>query len=182
MGRYVLIGLTLIAAGVLLFARLGHNALWDDEAGTALTAKGVLRTGDTSVLLDDGNINAYRNGLDVRSFCDRSMPPLDAYLTAASFAIFGIDAWAARLPFALIGLATIGLVLFWARRESWPLLLILGLGLISNVSLILFLHQCRYYAPSVFFSTKPFRFRRCVDTPLSHQLPRVRGPVSMHGR
>ena len=38
---------------VLLFARLGHYALWTDEASTAITAAGVWRTGDTTAWLDD---------------------------------------------------------------------------------------------------------------------------------
>ena len=39
------------AAAILLFARLGHYSLWDDEALTALTALGVWRTGDTTAVL-----------------------------------------------------------------------------------------------------------------------------------
>ncbi|HUB65948.1 MAG TPA: hypothetical protein VL981_00525 [Candidatus Methylacidiphilales bacterium] len=136
----------------LLFTRLGHYALWDDEAGTALVAKGILRTGDTSVILDHGNICAYRSGIDIRDFCDRGMPPLSPYVTAASFLLFGVNAWAARLPYALLGLATVGLILFWARRERWLVLLVLSLGLLGNVSLILFLRQGRYYALTIFLS------------------------------
>lgn len=139
--------------GLLLLVRLGHYALWDDEAMTALAAKGVLQTGDTSVLLDHGNIYAYRGGLLIRDFCERSRPPLDTYLTAGSFLLFGLNAWTARLPFALIGLATLALILFWARRANWSFLLIFCLGLIGNVSLILFFRQCRYYSPAIFFST-----------------------------
>ena len=151
--RSIVMGSVLLAMAALLFFRLGHYALWDDEAATALAAKGVLRTGDTSVLMDHGNIVAYRNGWDIRGFCDHTLPPLDAYLTALSFLLFGLDSWSARLPFALLGLATIVLILFWSRRESWPVLLVLSLSLLGNVTLILYMRQCRYYAASVFFST-----------------------------
>ena len=150
--RPVAIGLVLLAVSVLLFSRLGHYALWDDEAATALAAKGVLQTGDTSMLMEHGNICAYRGGLDIVDFCDHAMPPLDAYLTALSFKLFGIDAWAARLPFALLGVATVALILYWARGESWPVFLVLTAGLLGNVSLILFFRQCRYYGPSIFFT------------------------------
>jgi hypothetical protein len=34
-----------LGSAVLIFARLGHYALWDDEALTAMTAKNVWRTG-----------------------------------------------------------------------------------------------------------------------------------------
>ena len=144
---------TLVLAAVLLFTRLGHYALWDDESYTALGARGVLRTGDTSILLDHGNIVACRGGLLVTNMCDRATPPLPAYLVAASFALFGQDTWTARLPFALAGLGTIALVLLWARRQGWLFMAVTALGLLGNVSLLLFCRQCRYYALAIFFST-----------------------------
>lgn len=143
---------TFLALAWLLFAKLGHYALWDDEAMTALNAKAVLRTGDTSMMMDHGNIVAYRNALHIRDGADRMTPPLASYVTAASFALFGIDAWSARLPAALFGLATIALILLWARNEELPFMPVLALGLLGNVSLILFFRQCRYYAPTIFFS------------------------------
>src|SRR6266852_1011387 len=48
-------------AAVLIFARLGHYALWDDEASTALAAIGVWRTGDTVAVIDH-NIVAFHLG------------------------------------------------------------------------------------------------------------------------
>jgi hypothetical protein len=143
----------LVLMAVLLFARLGHYALWDDESFTALEAKGVMRTGDTSVLMDYGNIQAYRGGINILGFCDRQNPPLPTYLTAASFSLLGVNAWAGRLPFALFGLATTALILFWARQESGLVLAVLAIGLVGNVSLILYSRQCRYYALAVFLST-----------------------------
>ncbi|HUB66492.1 MAG TPA: hypothetical protein VL981_03295 [Candidatus Methylacidiphilales bacterium] len=151
----------------LIFARLGHYALWDDEAMTALGAKAIMRTGDTSILLDHGNIVAYRNGLHIRNLADRLTPPLASYITAASFSLFGIDAWTARLPFALLGVATVALILFWAREENRPALLVLACGLVCNVSLILFFRQCRYYAAAIFLSTAVvFIYWRWKPSPL----------------
>src|SRR5471032_3372273 len=72
----------LAASAVLLFARLGHYALWDDEAITAITARAVWQTGDTSVRVDDHNLLVYRNGLLVRNFKDRYTPPLQFYVIA----------------------------------------------------------------------------------------------------
>ena len=37
MARWVVMGLVLLVLSVLLFARLGHYALWDDEAMTVPT-------------------------------------------------------------------------------------------------------------------------------------------------
>lgn len=148
-----ILAVTLVVAAILLFARLGQYTLWDDESLSALAARGVLRTGDTSILMDHGNIVAARAGLHVRDFCDRGMPPLPAYVTAASFAVLGQSAWIARLPSAVMGLATIALILFWARREGTLFLLLMALGLIGNVSMLLFARQCRYYAMAMLFST-----------------------------
>ena len=142
-------------SALLLFARLGHYALWGDEAGTALVAKGVLRTFDTSALVDDHNIFADDNGNQLRNLHERYVPPLQSYLAAPSLAVFGQEsAWAARLPFALCGLATIILILWWAWREEvrWEFGLLLGMGLVCNVSLLLYSRQCRYYSAALLCS------------------------------
>ena len=144
--------IVLIIWALLLFTRLGHYALWDDESLAALSAKAVQRTGDTSVLLNHGNFVGYRNALCVHNFADRSTPPLTAYIAALSFDIFGVDVWSARLPFALLGIGT-GLLLFlWARGLPPPQRWVLYAAVIGNVSLILFSRQCRYYSPAIFFS------------------------------
>jgi hypothetical protein len=144
--------LALLVWAFLLFAQLGRYSLWDDEALTALSAKAVQRTGDTSVLLDHGNIVGYRNGLCVRDFADRSTPPLAAYLAAASFDCFGVSAFTARLPFALFGLGTGALLFLWAGSLAPPARWVLLGAVLGNVSLILFCRQCRYYSPAIFFS------------------------------
>jgi hypothetical protein len=142
----------LLGWAFLLFAQLGHYALWDDESLVALSAEAVQRTGDTGVLLDHGNIVAYRDGLCVRDFADRSTPPLATYLCAASFDFLGRSAFTARLPFALLGLGTGALLLLWARDTPAPARWVFVAALFANVSLILFSRQCRYYSPAIFFS------------------------------
>ena len=164
--RAALIAGVLVVMAILLFARLGHYAFWDDEAITALGAKGVMLTGDTSVLMDHGNIVAYRNGAIISEFRDRVDPPLETYLTAASFSLLGSNTWAGRLPFALLGLGTCALILLWARDQSWPVLLVLALGLIGNVSFILYSRQCRYYSLGIFVSVViAFIYWRWKPTP-----------------
>jgi hypothetical protein len=142
---------TLLAAGVLFFAGLGHYALWDDESYTALAARGVLATGDTSVVLGD-NIVAFRGGILVRDGADRSTPPLMSYAVAGSFLLFGEHEWAARLPAAIFGLGTVGLLLWRIRREALVWRLVWGIAILGNVSLFLFCRQSRYYAAGLFFS------------------------------
>jgi 4-amino-4-deoxy-L-arabinose transferase-like glycosyltransferase len=152
MRRAIAAGTILISA-ILLFAGLGHYALWDDEAVTALAAEGVWRTGDTSVILDH-NIVAYRNGLLLKGTHERSTPPLGAYLAAPFLGIFGHTSFVARLPFAFIGLASVGLMLWWlyTLNASWMTYLLLGLAIIGNVSFQLYCRQCRYYSPAIFSS------------------------------
>ena len=142
----------LLGWAFLLFAQLGHYALWDDEALTALSAKAIQATGDTGVLLDHGNIVAYRDGLSIHGFADRSTPPLAAYLCALSFDCFGISTFTARLPFALLGLGTGALLLLWARDTASPARWVFVAAMFGNVSLILFCRQCRYYSPAIFFT------------------------------
>ena len=141
----------MLLAAVLLFTGLGHYPLWDDEAGTALGAKGIMRTGDTSVMIDH-NIFAYRNGIMLHGLFDRQSPPLATYLAAPFIGRDGTSAFRARLPFAACGLAAIGLMLWWTRRSSPLTQLLVALGTLGNVTLLLYLRQCRYYAPAILLS------------------------------
>ncbi len=144
----------IVVSAIFLFAQLGHYSLWDDEALVALGAKGILKSGDTTALLDH-NVVAYREGALLQNGYDRSTPPLPAYLTAASFALFGENAFAARLPFAICGLLSVIVLVRWLWREEirgigW---LLFVMGFIANVSLFLFFRQCRYYAVALLCST-----------------------------
>src|SRR4051794_12211910 len=91
--RAVLPVVLLLGSAVLLFARLGHYSLWDDEAQTALNAEGILRTGDTSVVIGH-NINVYRGGLLLSGLRDRFTAPLQAYVAAPFLYFFGRTALA----------------------------------------------------------------------------------------
>jgi hypothetical protein len=136
----------LIMAAVLLFTHVGHYALWDDEANTALIAQGICQTGDTSALVGH-NVVAYEGGWELKHLRERYIPPLPAYLTALSFSLLGPTTLAARLPFALCGLGFFALAGLWLYRDStdpwtWGLT---TFALLTNVSLILYFRQCRYY-------------------------------------
>jgi len=151
--RLAVAALILAGALIALFARLGHYALWDDEAGTALSAVGIWRTGDTTALLDH-NLVAYESGKDLRNLHERLMPPLPGYLAAPFIGLLGRNAWAARLPFALCGVACVGLMLGWVLRSGAPLstLIFFGMALLTNISFFLFFRQCRYYGPAMLCS------------------------------
>src|ERR1700722_8761019 len=138
----------LIGSVLLIFTRLGHYALWDDEAITAMTGRGVWRTGDTSAWADDHNLVAYRNGLLINHFADRYTPPLQFYLLAPFMGLLGESSFVCRLPFAICGIITVGLMLRWLWRvRPEPIVWWAATFLIlTNASFFLFQRQCRYYA------------------------------------
>lgn len=146
-----LILVTVIAA-LFLFYNLGVYALWDDEANTALMAQGVWATGDTQAQVGD-NLAAWGDGMALIGKYDRSQPPLQFYLCAPFVGMFGPTALAARLPFAIIGLATAIALLLWAREAAtsfeygaWCM------ALLGSVSFFLYCRQARYYAPALAFT------------------------------
>ncbi len=145
--RYIASGFILAASVILLFARLGHYALWDDEAITAMTARSVWHTGDTSVRVDDHNLLVYRNGLLVRNFKDRYTSPLQFYLIAPFIGLLGDSNFICRLPMALCGVITVGILLLWLNKLRVPPLIWWSAAviLLTNASFFLFFRQCRYY-------------------------------------
>ena len=138
----------------MLFARLGHYALWDDEAITAMTARAVWQTGDTSVRVDDHNLLVYRNGLLVRNFKDRYTPPLQFYLIAPFIGLLGESNFVCRLPMAICGLVTVGIILLWLWRvRPSPLVWwAAAIVLLTNAEFFLFFRQCRYYGLATMLS------------------------------
>lgn len=137
----------LLGSALLLFARLGHYPLWDDEAITAMTARGVWNTGDTSARVDSQNILAYRNGLLIRNFNDRYTPPLQFYVLAPFIGLLGESNFVCRLPFALCGLVTVGIFVRWLWRHRPPPLVwwTAAAVILTNAEFFLFFRQCRYY-------------------------------------
>ena len=151
--RLLLGAVMLIASAVMIFTRLGHCALWDDEANTALFAKAVWRTGDTTAVLDH-NIIACHNGAELRGLRNRGIPPLGYYVAAPFIGLLGDTALAARLPFAICGLLTVAFLVYWLWRDradthTWALM---AIGLLGNVSLMLYSRQARWYALAILSS------------------------------
>jgi len=139
-----------ILGALLLFANLGDRALWYDEAQTALLARQVLERGQPVFDLA-GNIPTDRaDGADFDSggrFVWNTWLPL--YLVAGSFGIFGESEWSARFPLALAGLSSLLIAYGLAKRLLSRVShggLIAAILLLSCVSLLLHLRQCRYYA------------------------------------
>ena len=76
----------LASMAFLMFFRLCHYALWDDEADTALFAVSIWRTGDTNALLDH-NLIAHTDGQELKGLRNRYIPPLAFYLAAPSIGL-----------------------------------------------------------------------------------------------
>lgn len=143
-----------LAAAALLFFNLGHYALWEDEAGSALNAQSVLETGDTRGWVGH-NLVAYRHGLVLHNLRTEGEPPFCAYFDAPFLKLLGANAWGARLPFALCGLAAVALLLWWAWKwKAQPFTAaVFCLALLGNVPLFLYSRQCHYYAVAILLFT-----------------------------
>jgi hypothetical protein len=133
---------------VLLFANIGSGFLWADEGDTAVLARNITKFGfprawDGTTFMDS-DFGARVNSDLVMV----SSPWLQYYVTAASFVLFGQNTFAARFPFALIGLFTIIFayrVAFTATGDRRGALCAIIL-MISSVQFLLFCRQSRYYA------------------------------------
>jgi hypothetical protein len=145
----------LTCATFLMFFRLGHYALWDDEADTALFAVSIWRTGDTCAM-PDHNLIAHTDGQELKGLRNRYIPPLAFYLAAPFIGLAGQGTtfWA-RFPFAVCGWLTVAVMLLWlwkanASVRTW---LLMSAGILGNVSLMLYARQCRYYSVSILAAT-----------------------------
>ena len=143
----------LLLSGWLLFFNLGHYYLWCDEADTALFAKGIARTGDTSALIDD-NLYAYNHGACLKNLCGRYQPPVPYYIAAPFVGADGTGSFWPRFPFAVCGLLSVCLLLYWMIQSgiSASTWIVLSIGLLGNVEFFLFCRQCRYFSLTILLS------------------------------
>ncbi|MGE3177394.1 MAG: tetratricopeptide repeat protein [Vicinamibacterales bacterium] len=141
-------------AGTLMLYGLGADRLWEDEGDTALLARTILRTGlpqawdgVTFVAPDFGERLKF-------GFVMVSHPWLQYYAAAASFALFGESPFAARLPFALAGLATVVVLyaLAWTAFHRRSIALGAALLLSVSVQFLLYARQARNYSFHALFT------------------------------
>ena len=152
--RHWPLGLVATAATGLLLTGLGTPHLWEDEGDTAVLAASILQHG-VPVAWDGVTFTAPDYGQRLtHSFVMVSHPWLQYYLAAASFALFGESPAAARLPFALAGLATIILVyvLMVDLRCSRLAALSAAVLLTLNVQFLLYAQQARNYSVHAFLT------------------------------
>jgi len=146
----------LVIGAFLLLTRLDDAYLWEDEAETALVSRQLLRYG--LPLGADGRHLFNQTDLTSESFNKNYLwvwhSWLQFALTAVSFAVLGETTFAARLPFVLAGLATLGF--FYPFVSRW-----LGDKRVARVATVLLLlcvpfmllvRTCRYYTLAAFFT------------------------------
>lgn len=144
----VRIGLAALAvAAAFLFVRLGFYPFWGDEADTVIFARGAWETGDLNAWYGE-NLYAYRNGTLLEQLKGRAAPPLAYYVAAPFWGLRGDDRFTMRLPFALCGLATLGVVLRWAFVRGVDIVgfALFAFAAASNTAFLLYGRQCRYFA------------------------------------
>lgn len=95
--------LLIVLTGWLLLGHLDYPLFEPDETRNAQLALNMLESGDWMSLTLDG-----------QPYWDK--PPLQAWLTAASLSVSGVNERAIRLPGALMGMATIAIVLVLGNR------------------------------------------------------------------
>ena len=150
----VLVALGVVLGAVLIFAGLSQRYLWDDEAETALLAERVLRFG-VPLAWDGASLVSQECGQDYdQNYVWRQTPWLPIYVAAASFKLFGVSTFAARLPFALLGLLAVPSMYLLARRvfNDWTTAHFAAASLLFSVPFLLHVRQCRYYSLAIFTS------------------------------
>ncbi len=141
-------------ASVLLFTQLDQPFLWQDEAQTAVIARTVLSEG-IPYGSDGKNFFSQEFGIEyAEDYLWRWHTWLSFYGVAASFLLLGETTAAARVPFALFGLATILLAYVAARRlwRSQDAALAAGGLLALSVPFLVLSRQCRWYTMAGFFA------------------------------
>ena len=157
--------LVLCASSYLALKNLDAASLWDDEAEVAIVGKNLAATGELTGW-DGRNLLAYRDGTTLDSRLHSVQPPLMFIVAAASFRIFGVSTWSARLPFVCLGLAS--LLLYWRilARElpDAPRARVYAFATLAlSVAFLLFIRNCRYYSLLIFFALATYHtWRSCA--------------------
>ncbi len=143
-----------VLTSFLLLSQLGEPYLWQDEAQTAVIARTVLTDG-IPLGTDGRNFFSQEGGAEyAEGYVWKWHTWLSFYVVAASFATVGPTAFAARLPFALFGIATV-LLGYWAARSLWrsrAAALASGGLLALSVPFLVLSRQCRWYSMAAFFA------------------------------
>lgn len=146
---------TVLVGAALIFTNLGRDHLWEDEGDTAVLAATILKSGvpkawDGVTFTESDHGQRLTNDLVMVSH-----PWLQYYAVAASFALFGQNPFAARLPFGLAGLGTILLVYVLVLRVTGGnrrAAISAAVLLVLSVQFLVFSRESRHYTLHAFFT------------------------------
>jgi hypothetical protein len=131
-----------------------NHVFWDDEASTALFARNFLTTGELTAW-DGVNLVGYRPGVQLDERLQNPFaPPLQYYIAAAGFFFFGETTFGGRILFFISGILVLPMLMIWTQRHFdervpiWLPSLIVAL----SPAYLLFIRQCRYFAPAMLFT------------------------------
>ncbi len=144
----------LIGASYLLLWDLDGSYLWQDEAESALVSETILKYGIPKGY-DGFNYFSQQGGGELGSNHEWKLHGwLHFYWQALFFWLFGSSTFTARLPFALLGIATV-MMLYVLARQIWQnpkTALLCALCLALSVPFLLLARQSRYYSMAMFFT------------------------------
>lgn len=142
--------LSLCAFGVaayLCLVNLDYAGLWHDEAVVSFIGKNLLERGDI-VGWDGRNLVGGTNGNALNEDLRDVAPPVQYFLTATGFAIFGVNETGARVLHALAGILALGffyLILQQQLSDNPRLVFFIFLFSAWSAQLLLYFRQARYY-------------------------------------
>jgi 4-amino-4-deoxy-L-arabinose transferase-like glycosyltransferase len=127
---------------------LGNTYLWQDEAQTALLGRSVLKYGVPMVGTGAESLSAHMGKDAGVGGLYLHISWLQAYIAAASFALFGESSWSARVPFAFAGWLCVPLTGWVVRRAGGSRIAarVAALLTATSVPFIVCSRQARYYA------------------------------------
>ena len=149
-----LLALLLALGSLLIIPNLADRPLWEDEASSAVLAKNIVSFGYPSAW-DGRNLIVHENtGFKFdRSFAYYLRSWLEFYVISLFFLVLGPSTFAARLPFAILGILSI--ILFYrlvcrlADKKTAGLATLL---MIISVAVLLHIRQCAYYSLLTFIT------------------------------
>ncbi len=153
---YFYVGLLLLAlfSSYWILANLDFCMLWQDEGETVCVAETVLTEGIPKGT-DGKNFFSQQEGREYGANYEWKLHPwFQFYWLALFFAFFEHTTFIARLPFALLGIATVLFSFFLALRiwKDKPTAVFVAAAFLLNIMFLLLVRQARYYAPVMFFS------------------------------
>lgn len=150
----IILSAIFLASCFLLIYNLDNQYLWQDEAQTALISQTILTD---NIPLGYNGKNYFSQDLGIEygnNYMWKWHPWFPFYLLALFFKIFGTSTFVARLPFALLGIACIILIYYFAKLlwEDRRIAVVSAILLLLSVPFIILARQCRYYSPAIFLT------------------------------